>query len=245
MDKIKIVAGHSKWAQIKRKKAANDQKRGKIFSKLLKEIEIAVKLGGPSPDGNARLKNAIAKAKSEGVPNDNIQKAIQRAAGDKAKDSLEELYYEGFGPANVAFIAHVVTDNRNRTASEIRHLVSKYGGNLAGANSVRHLFKERGVIKLSKDGITSDEDVLKEVLDFSVEDILLGDEEVEVIVEVSDMSLCAEKLREKFNVLSSDVRFLPLILQEISEEDSERVLQFFEALDDHDDVQEVYFNANL
>lgn len=239
------MAGHSKWAQIKRKKAANDQKRGKIFSKMLKEIEIAVRLGGPVPEGNVRLKHAIAKAKSEGVPNDNIQKAIQRASGDKAKDALEELYYEGFGPANVAFIAHVVTDNRNRTASELRHLVSKHGGNLAGANSVRHLFKERGVIRLAKDGISSDEDVLAEVLEFSVDDVLIGEDGVEVIVEVADLGACAEKLREKYDVKSSEVKFLPLVLQEVSEEDSEKVLQFLEALDDHDDVQEVYFNANL
>ncbi|MCS6893125.1 MAG: YebC/PmpR family DNA-binding transcriptional regulator [Deltaproteobacteria bacterium] len=238
------MAGHSKWAQIKRKKAANDQKRGKIFSKLLKEIEIATKLGGPNVDGNARLKNAILKAKSEGVPNDNIQKAIQRASGDKSKENLEELYYEGMGPMNVAFIARVVTDNRNRSASEIRHLVSKAGGSLLGSNSVRHLFKERGVIKIQQTSISEDE-ILSEVLDFSVDDLKIFDSEAEIVLELQDLVRCVEKLKEKFNVTSAEVKFVPVTTVSVSEEDAEKVLAFFDALDDHEDIQEVFFNAEL
>ena len=152
------MAGHSKWAQIKRKKAANDQKRGQIFSKILKEIEVATRLGGANPDANFRLKAIIAKAKAEGVPNDNIQKAIQRGAGIKeGGNEIEEIFYEGMGPENVAFIARALTDNRNRTASEIRHLVSKHGGVLLGINSVRHNFKEKGVVVIKGEGLSVDD----------------------------------------------------------------------------------------
>ncbi|MCX7952640.1 MAG: YebC/PmpR family DNA-binding transcriptional regulator [Deltaproteobacteria bacterium] len=238
------MAGHSKWAQIKRKKAANDQKKGKIFSKLLKEIEIAARLGGPNPEGNARLKNAILRAKTEGVPNDNINRAIQRGAGDKDKQQLEEIFYEGFGPGNVAFIAKVITDNRNRTSSEIRHLVSKYGGTLSGFNSVRHLFKERGVVRVNATNINED-DLIAKVLDLNIEDLKLDPDGAEIIVAVKELGTCVERLKSNYDITSAEIKFIPTVTQAIPDEETEKVLEFFEVLDDHDDVQDVYFNAEL
>ncbi len=238
------MAGHSKWAQIKRKKAANDQKRGQLFSKLLKEIEIAVRLGGANPDANVRLKNAILRAKQEGVPNDNINRAIQRGAGEKDKGALEELLYEGFGPANAAFIARVVTDNKNRTASEIRHLVVKFGGTLGGTNSVRHLFKERGVIRIKGNNLNED-DILSSVIQFDIDDIETLENEARIVLEIKDLSSCAEVLKDKFEVLSAGIEFIPVLKHTVSEEELEKVISFFEALDDHNDVQEIFFNVDI
>jgi len=239
------VAGHSKWAQIKRKKAANDQKRGQIFSKILKEIEVATRLGGANPDANFRLKAIIAKAKAEGVPNDNIQKAIQRGAGIKeGGNEIEEIFYEGMGPENVAFIARALTDNRNRTASEIRHLVSKHGGVLLGINSVRHNFKEKGVVLIKGEGLSED-DILEKVLDFDVEDVVRVGDSFQIVTEIANLGRLQEELRKHFEVEEAGIKFLPVVLTAVSKENSERVLSFLEALDDHDDVQEIFLNADF
>lgn len=239
------MAGHSKWAQIKHKKAVVDAKRGKIFTKIAKEITVAVRLGGKDPEMNPRLRTVIAKAKSVNMPNENIERAIKKGTGELADVQYEEITYEGYGPGGVAVLVEAMTDNKNRTVGEIRHLFSKYNGNLGETGCVSWLFEQKGYFVF--DGKTITEDELMEIaLEAGAEDVRKDDGSLEVLTDPADF----EKVRElfdqkglKYNV--AEITKIPKNYVEVKGKDAENMVKLFEALEDHDDVQNVYANFDL
>ncbi len=237
------MAGHSKWAQIKHKKAVVDAKRGKIFTKIAKEITVAVRLGGKDPEMNPRLRTVIAKAKSVNMPNDNIERAIKKGTGELADVQYEEITYEGYGPGGVAVLVEAMTDNK--TVGEIRHLFSKYNGNLGETGCVSWLFEQKGYFVF--DGKTITEDELMEIaLEAGAEDVRQDNDSLEVLTDPADF----EKVKEvfdkkglKYNV--AEVTKIPKNYVEVKGKDAENMIKLFEALEDHDDVQNVYANFDL
>jgi YebC/PmpR family DNA-binding regulatory protein len=236
------MSGHSKWSTIKRKKAATDAKRGKVFTKLLKEIQIAAKFGGGSPEGNPRLKAAILSAKSMSVPGDNIERAIKRGTGDLEGVDYEEVMYEGYGPGGVALIISSLTDNRNRTSSDVKHILSKYGGNMGGANSVAYLFQQKGVIVVIKEGV-SEEKLMELALEAGAEDIVDSEELWEIITDLQQFESVKEAVEKSFNIEEADLQYIPLTKIAVIGENSEKLEKLLEGLEDLDDVQRVVSNA--
>lgn len=242
------MAGHSKWANIKRKKAKMDEKRGKIFTKLGREIVVAVKQGGPDPDGNPRLKAAIQKAKDNNMPNDNIQRLIQKASGGQDSDNYEELVYEGYGPAGVAVLLNIMTDNRNRTAGEIRHIFSKHGGSLGETGCVAWMFDTKGVINIDLENSSHDSEELELMaIDAGAEDVAVEEGELVVYTSVDDF----EAVKENFvsagvNIRTAEVTKVPQNTVVINDlEQAQKVLKLMELLEDHDDVQAAYANFEI
>lgn len=239
------MAGHSKWAQIKHKKAAVDAKRGKIFTKIAKEITVAVRLGGKDPEMNPRLRTVIAKAKSVNMPNDNIERAIKKGTGELADVQYEEITYEGYGPGGVAVLVEAMTDNKNRTVGEIRHIFSKYNGNLGESGCVSWLFEQKGYFVF--DGKTITEDELMEIaLEAGAEDVRQDEDSLEVLTDPTDFERVKEvfdKKGLKYNV--AEVTKIPKNYVEVKGKDAENMIKLFEALEDHDDVQNVYANFDL
>lgn len=239
------MAGHSKWAQIKHKKAAVDAKRGKIFTKIAKEITVAVRLGGKDPDMNPRLRTVIAKAKSVNMPNDNIERAIKKGTGELADVQYEEITYEGYGPGGVAVLVEAMTDNKNRTVGEIRHIFSKYNGNLGESGCVSWLFEQKGYFVF--DGKTITEDELMEIaLEAGAEDVRQDEDSLEVLTDPADFERVKDifdKKGLKYNV--AEVTKIPKNYVEVKGKDAENMIKLFEALEDHDDVQNVYANFDL
>lgn len=238
------MAGHSKWARIKRKKAATDAKRGKHFTRLLREVQVAARLGGANVDGNPRLKTAISVAKANSVPNDNIDRAISRGAGDGDGIEYEEIVYEGYGPGGVALLIKAMTDNRNRTVAEVRHALSKCNGNLGSTNSVAYLFNERGVITIPKDAV-SEEQLFDVALDAGADDI--SDEEThwEISTEpekFEDVRSSIEKLGCEYD---GQVQPVPETTVSVAGKDAEQIMRLMELLDDLDDVQDVVANFEI
>ncbi len=242
------MAGHSKWSTIKRKKARVDAQRGKIFTKLAREIIVAAKQGGGDPEANIRLKNAIARAKEANVPNENIQRAIQRGTGEAGDANYEEIIYEGYGPGGTAVMLEIMTDNRNRTAGEIRHLFSKYGGNLGETGCVSWMFDTKGLIIVEKEsnpGLDADGFLLL-ALDAGAIDIREEDDSLEVITEPSRLSQVKDVLEvEGVNIGHSSIARIPKTTVTLSGEQAEQMLKLMDALEDHDDVQEVYANFEI
>jgi YebC/PmpR family DNA-binding regulatory protein len=239
------MAGHSKWANIKYRKERQDALKMKIFSKLSKEITLAAKAGGPDPQKNIALANAIERAREANVPKENIERAIKRATGELPGTQYEEVFYEGYGPFGVAVLVRVVTDNKNRAVSEIRHIFEEYGGNLGG--SVAWLFERRGVITLDKAKITQDKDeLLMSIIDLGAEDIQERDGEIEIYCEPSALKAVREGL-QKLGVLveRAEVSFIPKNTVHLEGRDAEKVLKFMEALDEQEDVQEAYANFDI
>lgn len=237
------MSGHSKWSNIKNKKEKTDAQRGKIFTKIGKEIAIAVRAGGPDPASNNKLRDAIAKAKSNNVPNDNIERAIKKASGADAV-SYEEITYEGYGPSGVAVIVTTATDNRNRTGGEVRHFFDKYGGNLGQSGCVSFMFDDKGVIVIEKDD-SLDEDALMEAsLEAGAADFASDDDVYEIYTEVSDLSAVQEALIEAgYTILSAEMDKIPQNYIELTaEEDIKNMNLLLEHLEDNDDVQNVYHN---
>ncbi len=238
------MAGHSKWANIKHKKAAQDAKRGKIFTKLIREITVAAKLGGGEVADNPRLRAAVDKALSANMTKDTIQRAIDRGAGGGDNDNVEELTYEGYGPGGVAVLVEVMTDNKNRTVAEVRHAFSKCGGNLGTDGSVAYLFEKRGQILID----AADEDLVMEVaLEAGAEDVVTPDEggfDVATtpndVVEVKDALVAAD-----IEIVSAEVALVPATLAELDEETAPKVMKLIDMLEDLDDVQNVYTNAHF
>ena len=239
------MSGHSKWATIKHKKGALDAKRGKIFTRLIKEIMVAAKAGGGDPDGNPRLRTAIAAAKAENMPNDNIQRAIKRGTGEIEGAQYEDITFEGYGPGGVAVIAEVLTDNRNRAVSEIRHAFSKNGGNLGESGSVGYMFSKKGVIVVAK--AAAGEDKLTEiVLDAGADDlnddgdyweILTGPKEFEAVRDaVKGAGIATE---------SAEVTMVPSTYQKLEGTQASAMMRLLEALEDLDDTQNVYSNFEM
>jgi YebC/PmpR family DNA-binding regulatory protein len=241
------VSGHSKWATTKHKKAVVDARRGKLFAKLIKNVEVAARTGGGDPAGNPTLADAIAKAKSNSVPNDNIDRAVRRGAGlDAGGADYEAITYEGYGPGGVALLVECLTDNRNRAASEVRTALTRNGGTLADPGSVAYLFARKGVVLVPKaQGLTED-DVLGAVLDAGAEEVNDLGEEFEVVSEATDTPAIRAALEAaEVPVESSDVAFLPSVSVPLDDETGRKVLRLVEALEDCDDVQNVWANFDV
>ncbi len=242
------MSGHSKWANIKNKKEKTDAQRGKVFTMIGREIAIAVKEGGGAdPINNSKLRDVIAKAKAANMPNDNITRSIKKAAGDANAASYEEITYEGYGPGNIAVIVDVVTDNRNRTAAEMRHVFSKSGGNLGTNGSVSWMFDKKGQIIIERDVDMDEDEVMMTALDAGAEDFVSDDDAFEVYTAPADFSIVREALEAAgFSFLEAEVKMIPKTPVEIADAETvEKIERFLEHLDDNDDVQEVYHNGNL
>ena len=241
------MSGHSKWATTKHKKAVVDAKRGKLFAKLIKNVEVAARTGGPDPSGNPTLFDAIQKAKKSSVPNDNIDRATRRGGGlEGGGAQYENITYEGYAPGGVAVLVQCLTDNRNRAAADVRAALTRNGGTMADPGSVSYLFHRRGVIIVSKDGGVSEDDVLSAVLDAGAEEVNdLGDS-FEVICDPADLVAVRSALQKAgIDYESADAAFLPTMEVPLDEEQAKRVFRLIDALEDSDDVQDVYANYSV
>jgi YebC/PmpR family DNA-binding regulatory protein len=236
------MSGHSKWSTIKRKKAAIDAKRGKIFTTLIREITIAARAGGGDPDSNPRLRHAISSARDANMPQDNIKKAIMKGTGEVPGTTYEECTYEGFGPGGVAIFIEVLTDNKNRTVADIRHLITKYGGNLGENGSVSWMFDKKGQIILTRDN--QDEDTLFEAaIDAGAEDFEVVDDAFIVTTDPADIMSVRSALENKgYYVESSKVEMLPKNLHKIDDEKSKKAISLLDEIEDHDDIKSIYTN---
>jgi len=240
------MSGHSKWATTKHKKAGIDAKRGKLFAKLIKTIEVAARTGGGDPDGNPTLYDAIQKARKSSVPLDNIERAVKRGSGAEAGGAdWQTIMYEGYGPSGVAVLVECLTDNRNRAASEVRTAMSRNGGNMADPGSVSYLFNRKGVVLVPK-GELSEDDVLAAVLEAGADEVNDLGEEFEVISEASDLVTVRTALQDAgIDYDSADSSFLPSVQVPLDEDAARKVFRLIEALEDSDDVQNVYANFDV
>ena len=237
------MAGHAKWANIKHRKARQDASRGKVWTKVIREITVAAK-GGPDPADNPRLRLALDKANASNMPKDNIKRAIQKGSGTGEMGAIEEITFEGYGPNGVAILVETMTDNRNRTVADVRHAFSKFGGNLGTDGSVAYLFNKLGVINIAS---TYDEDVLMEiVLEAGADDMSLNEDGYEVITTPTELSLVLEALsNNSIETLQAEVTMRADILIDLDVEASEKVMKIMDFMDDLDDVQEVHTNGNF
>ncbi|HWC35977.1 MAG TPA: YebC/PmpR family DNA-binding transcriptional regulator [Mycobacteriales bacterium] len=241
------MSGHSKWATTKHKKAVVDARRGKLFAKLIKNVEVAARTGGGDPAGNPTLADAIAKAKSNSVPNDNIDRAVRRGAGlDAGGADYEAITYEGYGPGGVALLVECLTDNRNRAASEVRTALTRNGGTLADPGSVAYLFTRKGVVIVSKASGQSEDDVLGAVLDAGAEEVNDLGEDFEIVSEAADAGAVRTALDAAgIAIESADIAFLPSVSVPLDDENGRKVLKLVDALEDLDDVQNVWANFDV
>ncbi len=240
------MSGHSKWATTKHKKAVIDAKRGKLFAKLIKNIEVAARTGGGDPAGNPTLADAIAKAKGQSVPNDNIDRAVKRGAGLEAGGAnWEPITYEGYGPGGVAMLIECLTDNRNRAASEVRTAMTRNGGSMADPGSVAYLFNRKGVVLVPKNGRTED-DVVTAVLEAGAEEVNDLDESFEIVSEATDLAAVRGALKDAgIEYESADISWLPSVNVPLDDETARKVLRLVDALEDCDDVQNVWANFDI
>ncbi|MDD6483825.1 MAG: YebC/PmpR family DNA-binding transcriptional regulator [Clostridiales bacterium] len=239
------MSGHSKWSTIKRKKGANDAQRAKIFTKIAREIIVAVKAGGPDPDNNASLKDVIAKARSNNMPNDNINRTIKKAAGDTDTSTYENITYEGYGPNGVAVIVETLTDNRNRTAADVRHAFDKFGGNMGQNGCVSFMFDRKGVIVIENEDIDEDE-ITMDALEAGADDIEVDEEAIEITTSPDAFSAAREALEAKYTLSSAQISMVPQTMTELTDPDSiKNMTRMLEMLEDNDDVQDVYHNWDM
>ncbi len=239
------MAGHSKWAQIKRKKAVTDARRGQLWTKLLKEVTVAARMGGGDPDGNPRLRTAIQEAKGANCPNDNIDRAIKRGTGELEGVSYEEVTYEGYGPGGVAILVEVVTDNRNRSVAEIRHLFSKSGGNLGENGCVAWMFDKKGLFAVEK-GAMSEEAFMDLALEIEADDISIEEENFEIYSQPDSFAIVREELeRREVPLVAKELAMLPQNQIKVDEEKIPQLLKLLEALEDQEDVQHVWANFDI
>lgn len=239
------MAGHSKWANIQHRKGKQDAKRAKIFTRLIREITVAAKMGGGDINTNPRLRTAMDAGRAANMSNDAIERAIKRGAGGLEGNDLEEIRYEGYGPGGVAVLVDCMTNNRNRTVAEVRHAFSKRGGNLGTEGSVAYLFSKTGQLLYSQD--TPEDQLLEAALDAGVEDLKTNEDKTfEVLVSPEDFSAVKEALQQKgFIPLFAEVTWLASTSVEVAEDDAENVIKLLEMLEDLDDVQQVYSNASI
>jgi YebC/PmpR family DNA-binding regulatory protein len=237
------MSGHSKWSTIKHKKGAADAKRGKIFTKLIKEITVAARMGGGDPDGNPRLRSAIIAARTANMPGDNIDRAVKKGAGELEGVTYEEIIYEGRGPGGVAIIVETVTDNKNRTVSEIRHIFTRHNGKIGEA--VAYMFQKRGVVEIPKEG--TDEDALMEkALDLGADDVQDQGETLVVYCPVAEVTRVGEELgKAGFKIEAAQMQLIPTMTVRVEGRDAEVVLKLVTALEDNDDVQHVWANFDV
>ena len=241
------MSGHSKWHNIQAKKGKADAARGKVFTKLGRELLVAVKQGGPDPAGNSKLKDIIEKCKAANMPNDTINNAIKRAAGSGDSANYEEVIYEGYGPNGVAVIVEGSTDNKNRTAADVRHAFDKSGGNLGTSGCVSYLFNKKGLIVIEREKTDLDEDsMMMLALDAGAEDFEASDEVYEITTDPSNFSEVREKLEaENLEFLEADVKLIPTTYVDLDEAQAEKMERLIDRLEELDDVVEVYHNANM
>ncbi len=240
------MSGHSKWATIKRKKEGTDAKRGKLFTKIGRELAVAVKSGGGNPENNSRLRDVIAKAKANNMPNDNIMRSIKKAAGDDGDINYEEIVYEGYGAGGVAVIVEALTDNRNRTAGEVRHIFDKAGGSLGASGCVGWMFEKKGMLVIEKTKAVDADALMMAALDAGADDISEGEDVYEVITEPTVFSAVRENLEKAgYAFVSAEIEMVPLNTVEADEELQEKINRLLDMLEDNDDVQNVYHNADI
>lgn len=237
------MSGHSKWSTIKRKKEKTDNARAKVFTKIGREIAVAVKAGGPDPAANSKLKDVIAKAKANNVPNDNIDRIIKKAAGEGNADNYEDVVYEGYGPSGIAVIVEALTDNRNRTAADVRHAFDKFGGNMGTSGCVSFMFSRQGVIIIEKEDIDEDK-LMEDALEAGASDFLSDGDVYEIRTEPNDMGLVRDDLEEKgYKFLSAEVEYIPSTYTKLTDpDDIQNMGRMLEMFDESDDIQEVYHN---
>ncbi len=239
------MSGHSKWATIKHKKGKTDAKRGKLFSKLSRAITVAAREGGPDPAMNMALANAIEKAKAESMPKDNIERAIQRGSGGAEGVNYESIVYEGYGPAGVAVIVEVLTDNKNRSAADIRNVFSKHGGQLAQTGAVAWVFERRGSIVVDGTRYTED-DVMAAAIDAGAEDVVSDGEEFQVLTQPADFGAVRDALTAAgIEFENAELTMIPKNTVKLEENDARKTMKIMDALEDNDDVQEVYANFDI
>jgi YebC/PmpR family DNA-binding regulatory protein len=239
------VSGHSKWATIKRKKGAADAKRGQLFSKLARAIIVAAKEGGPDPESNANLAHAIQKARDNSMPKDNIERAIARGAGSGDGEAYESITYEGYGPGGVAILCLILTDNRNRAASDVRHIFSKHGGSLGTPGTVAWQFERKGIILLDA-GAADEDSIIEAALDAGAEDITLDGSQWQITTAPSDFGQVRHGLEAAgLAYASADLTMIPKSTVEPNEAEARRLLKLVDALEDNDDVQEVFANFDI
>lgn len=239
------MAGHSKWANIKHKKAKEDARRGQIFTKIARQIAVAAKEGGPDPETNFKLRLAIDNARSVNMPNDNIERAVQRGVGGQDGDNYEEVVYEGYGPNGVAFLVEVLTDNRNRTVGELRYSFSKHGGNLGESGCVAWMFNKKGLLVLDKEEIEEDE-LMLEALEAGAEDVQVDGEVIKIITNPEDFQSVKNSLDDQgYKFLGAEVSHIPENTVVVSGVDADRIEKLVDVLEDLDDVQEVYTNHEI
>ena len=239
------MSGHSKWSTIKRKKGANDAKRGKMFTKLIKEITIAARTGGGDPAGNPRLRSAIAAAKAENMPKDNIDRAIKKGTGDLDGAAYEEILYEGYGPGGVAILVEAMTDNKNRTVADIRHFFTKSGGNLGEGGCVAWMFDKKGSITVDKAGMGEDE-VMELALEAGAEDVIEDEGGFQILTAPEDFNGVLEQLEGKLTFIDVGLTMIPKNTIAVTEEKTaQSLLRLLENLEDHDDVQKVSANFDI
>lgn len=238
------MSGHSKWSTIKHKKAKTDAQRGKIFTKIGREIAIAVREGGPDPSQNSKLSDVIAKAKANNMPNDNVSRSIKKASGESNGAAYEEIAYEGYGPGGVAVIANCITDNRNRTVSEVRHAFDKCGGSLGSTGCVAYMFDRKGQLIIEGAGLDEDT-VMMDAVEAGAEDVKVDEDVFEIITDPNDFSAVRAALEGKYEFLSAEIAMVPQNTAQPEGELLEKFLKMIDMLEDLDDVQEVWHNADL
>ena len=239
------MSGHSKWASIKHKKGAVDAKRGKVFTKLIKEITVATRMGGKDPDSNARLRAAIAAAKAENMPKENIERGIKKGTGELEGSTYEEATYEGYGPGGVAVLVEVLTDNRNRAVAEVRHLFERHGGSLGAAGCVAWMFSQKGLIVLPKDQ-TDEEKLFEVALEAGAEDIKEEEEEFEVITEPSLFEQVKTAVEGTgLTYALAEITMIPQTTTTLEDKNAQQMLTLMELLEDNDDVNHVYANFDI
>jgi YebC/PmpR family DNA-binding regulatory protein len=239
------MSGHSKWATIKRKKGAADAKRGKLFTKLIREISTAARVGGPDPGGNPRLRLVMDKARAANMPKDNIERAIQKGSGTGDGAAWEQVVYEGYGPGGVAILLETLTDNRNRTVGEIRHVLSHHGGNLGASGCVSYLFEKRGLITLEREGLDGDA-LLEAALDAGADDVVEGRASIEVVTAPAKLEGVRDALVAKgFTPTSAETTMQPSTTVKLEGAQAESMLRLADGLEDLDDVQNVYANFDI
>ena len=237
------MSGHSKWSTIKRKKEKTDNQRAKVFTKIGREISVAVKAGGPDPNSNSKLKDIIAKAKANNVPNDNIERIIKKAAGEGGADNYEEIVYEGYGPSGIAVIVETLTDNRNRTAADVRHYFDKYGGNMGQNGCVSFMFTRQGVIAIEKEEL-DEEKVMEDALEAGAVDFLTDGDVFEIRTEPNDLGGVRDDLEAKgYSFVSAEVEYIPTTYTKLTNEDDiANMNKMLDMMEDNDDIQNVWHN---
>ncbi|MBD9121670.1 MAG: YebC/PmpR family DNA-binding transcriptional regulator [Ruminococcaceae bacterium] len=242
------MSGHNKWSTIKRKKGANDAARAKVFTKIGRELAVAVKNGGPDPNNNAKLRDVIAKAKQNNVPNDNIDRMLKKAAGESDSTNFEEIVYEGYGPSGIAVVVEALTDNRNRTAGEVRHYFDKFGGNMGTPGCVGFMFSKKGVLVVEREDFDKDEDtVMEEALEAGASDFEADEDIFTIYTEPDDFSAIRDDLAAKgYEFVSAEVEEVPSTYTKIEDEETKAKMQkMLDMFEENDDIQNVWHNWEM